>query len=365
MKPKTLILLTVAGGCGLVAMLGVQQAMSAGNKGPAPIKTARVLVALETIDTGKVLSPSNVIFKAMPVDSLPEDAITKEEDYLERAPKMPLMAGDIIRTSKLGEPGEHGVAMSIPKGMRVITIAVNDTHTASGLLSPGDRVDVLVTYQSGSGRASTTKTKTLLEYVEVFATDNLTEDQLNDGNDSKRAKNVSLLLFPEQVAYVRLAERKGTLSLSWRHRLDDEVVQTRDIDTDLFDELSSGATADRPMYDEFVDYEEGAGRELADDASPSQFLDSVETNQESDGRQPVATKPVEPQKPMWTMQVYSGNNPMVQQFEIQEAATPSASQNSGSMFDMMRSMWGGGEQTKQPERSSVQPKSTSASMIVN
>ena len=102
MKPKTLILLTVAGGCGLVAMLGVQQAMSAGNKGPAPIKTARVLVALETIDTGKVLTPSNVIFKAMPVDSLPEDAITKEEDYLERAPKMPLMAGDIIRTSKLG-----------------------------------------------------------------------------------------------------------------------------------------------------------------------------------------------------------------------------------------------------------------------
>ena len=49
MKPKTLVLLAVAGGCGLVRDAGIQQAMQ-GGQGGAP--KVNVLVAREDIQPG-------------------------------------------------------------------------------------------------------------------------------------------------------------------------------------------------------------------------------------------------------------------------------------------------------------------------
>ena len=50
MKSKSLVLLAVAAGCGLVAMLGVQQMLS-GSKQPAQVKI-RILIAKADIDPG-------------------------------------------------------------------------------------------------------------------------------------------------------------------------------------------------------------------------------------------------------------------------------------------------------------------------
>lgn len=65
MKPKTLVLLTVAAGCGLLAMLGIQQAMQGGQAAAAVPKT-KVLVAAQDILPGVVLTPELVTFKEMP-----------------------------------------------------------------------------------------------------------------------------------------------------------------------------------------------------------------------------------------------------------------------------------------------------------
>ena len=53
MKMKSLVLLAMAIGCGLVAMLGVRQVLS-GDKGPA-VETAKVLVAVTNIMPGQPL----------------------------------------------------------------------------------------------------------------------------------------------------------------------------------------------------------------------------------------------------------------------------------------------------------------------
>ena len=229
MKPKTIMLLAVAGVCGLVSLLGFQ-AMQTGQKAPK-VEKARVLVVVDEIGAGSALNQDNVTFREIPVSSLPKDPVLNEAQYKDRSALIPMMAGDIVRMSKLTEPGVSGASSQIPKGWRVTTISVNDNHTNSGMLRPGDRVDVLVTYKTSAGRATSTKTKTLLEYVEIFATDNQTASKAD--NETKKVKNVSLLLTPEQVNYVLLAASKGNLSLSWRHRMDDELVQVGDIDDAL------------------------------------------------------------------------------------------------------------------------------------
>ncbi|SFJ17606.1 Flp pilus assembly protein CpaB [Planctomicrobium piriforme] len=308
MKPKTLILLAVAGGCGLVAMLGVQQAMQ-GNQTPVKVATIKVLVALENIDTGMRLTPDNTTFKDIPANSGHADAVQTEADYEQRAAKVPFMAGDIIRKTKLTDPGDWGKSVAIPMGMRVISIPVDDTHTISGLLRPGDRVDVLVTYQGRGERGTTvSKTKTLLEYVEVFATDDTTATRLEDKPNASRAKNVALLLTPEQAGFVILAQRKGSLSLSWRRRGDDELAQTKDVDEKLMEELEGTVglnDGEMPLYDR---QNRGFVEEEPEPQSAQQFLD-----QTSAQPSPVAAVPAQP---MWTVQVYHGNEIVPHQFEL-------------------------------------------------
>ena len=139
------------------------------------------------------------------------------------------------RTLQNEEPAR---SRQIPEGMRVIAISVNDAEVISGMLLPGDRVDVLVTYQrrASDGRFKA-RTATLLKYVEVFDTENKT---VSDGaTQQQRAKTrvVSLLLNPEQANITLLAQSKGTLGLSWRHPDDDEDVQGSNVDDKLLAEL--------------------------------------------------------------------------------------------------------------------------------
>ncbi|QDU40734.1 hypothetical protein Mal4_50940 [Maioricimonas rarisocia] len=315
MKPKTLVLLTVAAGCGLLAMLGIQQAMQGGQAAAAVPKT-KVLVAAQDILPGVVLTKELVAFKEMPVTSAPEDGISTEEEYVERALIYPVMAGDIIRQSKLSEKGGGGRSLQIPKGMRVISIPVNDTHTLSGLLQPGDRVDVLVTYKSRNTRGgSVTKTKTLLEYTEVFSVDARTVTDVN-GETAQSAKIVSLLVTPEQVNYVKLAENKGTLAISWRHRMDDEQVQISEIDETLMEELQ-GTVGMHESRGEFAgegddEFGESETTDVADaDQDVSAFLDQQQ-------QQAPPVEEVVQVKPTWTMDVYVGNDMNSHEWEIPE-----------------------------------------------
>ncbi|WP_437188238.1 Flp pilus assembly protein CpaB [Planctomicrobium sp. SH668] len=322
MKPKTLILTVVACACGLVAMLGVQQAMQ-GSQGPVRIETAKVLVALENIESGQKLTAENTTFKSHPIGSIPEDAVIRPEDFDLRAAKVPLMVGDVVRKSKLTEKGEWGKSVAIPVGMRVISIPVDETHTISGLLKAGDRVDVLVTYQGRAmGGAAISKTKTLLEYVEVFSIDNQTANKIEEKQDAGHAKNVALLLTPEQAGFVILAQRKGLLSLSWRRRGDDELAQTKDVDEKLMEELQGTVGLHESLDGSSVaNVETRTGRHAKNNddfdseetSEAEKFLDSTATEASITNTTPAVPE-VKPE--YWGVQIYTGKESRVENFEI-------------------------------------------------
>ncbi|MFO1096532.1 MAG: Flp pilus assembly protein CpaB [Planctomycetaceae bacterium] len=319
MKPKTLVLLAVAAGCGLVAMLGIQQAMQGGQG--AASQRVKVLVARAEIQPGVELTDEVVGFQEMSVEGLPEDPVTAFEQYEQRSLMYPVIAGDIIRQTKLGKKGEFTRSRQIPEGMRVIGISVNDTQTISGMLRPGDRVDVLVTYQKRGDRGQPeTHTATLLKYVEVFGTDNKTASDGVGKQQEVKTKVVSLLLDPKQVNIILLAQSKGQLGLSWRHPDDNEDVQGSNVDDGLLAELSGVATDE-----DDVQTMDKSGPALFDQpktavAEPKEDL----KNLLDEGEQPVAV--AAPTKPMWSVQIYQGDTPVEQQFELSEPAKAGASE---------------------------------------
>ncbi len=328
MKSKSIVLLAIAACCGLVAMLGIQQVLSGSNEGPP---MAKVLVARADINPGVPLDETLVGFKALPVEAIPPGAVTKKEDFDQRALKEHAYPGQVILLASLGEKGQFGATINIPEGMRLATVPVDATMTHSGMMKPGDRVDVRLTDKTTKPKIGTvSRTKTLLEFIEVYATDSLRAGGTTPDGEVQ-AKNVSLLVTPKQANLLQLATSKGPLHLTLRNKLDDTPSQVGDIDDAelestqaLFDEMT-GTDGDTPEPEPVPETPEPSFAEFAASA-------------------PV--EPVEPPvKPTWQIKIYSGKEMKVEEVElpVESAEVPSNGQSatapkSNWMSQLMRGM---------------------------
>jgi len=320
MKPKTLMLLCVAVGCGLVAMIGVQQALNKPNT--TEVQTVQVAVALADINPGDPLSEGNVGFKEISVEGAREDSVTKPEEYAQRSLKVAVLQGDYITKGKLNEKGVIGKSAQIPIGSRIATINVDETQSASNMLNPGDKVDVLVTFDVKTPMGVETKSVTLLERVDVFAVQDKTKgDRLSSGDNSKvNARQISLVVTPEEVNWLALAQRKGQLGLVWRNPLDKTLQTTKAATEKLLSDLRGLDGQNRP---------EVGGPETPEEAKPvvqekpatpdlSSFLETTKTAVPNPPKPALTPVPV-PEKTevaTWEVKVYKGNEIQSYPFEL-------------------------------------------------
>jgi pilus assembly protein CpaB len=328
MKMKSLVLLAMAIGCGLVAMLGVRQVLS-GDKGPA-VETAKVLVAATNIMPGQPLDDTNVAFKEWPKDRIPQGAVTTQEQYVERSLRVSAVPNEVIMAAKLNEKGVFGGSSEIPAGMRVATVPVTATQTHSGLILPGDRVDVVVTYtmhkitggQMNTQMGEIRKAKTLLQYIEVFATDNIRISSGGNGENTKEvsAKNISLLVTPDQYNLLALATEKGKITLALRHRGDKEEVHPKAYDEQMIEQDSISRGNEDKKDDDSQAENDGKGK------NAREALDKEET------KLAAATKDgkpaEEPAKPTWKMKVYEGDKLREEQIELPAEPEPTGKEPS-------------------------------------
>jgi pilus assembly protein CpaB len=315
MKMKSLVLLAMAIGCGLVAMLGVQQVLSGDKR--APEETGKVLVTVTNIMPGQPLDDANVTFKEWPKNQIPPGAVTTREQFAERSLRVSAVPNEVVMVAKLNDKGVFGASSEIPEGMRIVTVPVNVTKTHSGLILPGDRVDLVVTYNVHSPEhGDVQKAKTILQYIEVFATDNIRQSAVPNGEGKEvSAKNISLLVTPEQVNVVKLAEKKGEISLSLRHRGDDTEVHPPDVDDTMFEGMKISRVQDAkhpaPDKDENAESAESVQQALENETSKTAAAETAPAK-------PAVTKEEAPPKPTWTLRVYEGDKLREEQVELPE-----------------------------------------------
>ncbi|MGQ0637405.1 MAG: Flp pilus assembly protein CpaB [Planctomycetaceae bacterium] len=298
MRTKSLVLLAMAVGCGLVAMLGVQQILS-GEKSK-PKDTVPVLVAKQEISPGLRLDPAQVAFEEWPRESVPQGAVTDAAQYEDRALKVRSYPGDVILVAKLGEKGEYGASTSIRKGLRVVTVPVNMTTVHSGMIRPGDRVDVLVTYTiRRPGTPETSRTKTVLEYIEVFAIDRIREGEGGEANKGAKAENLSVLVTPEQAHVLMLAANKGKLQMALRNSSDKDQAKVAAVDDKIFDDLKATK-----------------GEEDSDPAAPAPEAPKKGSPDFKKFLQSAPAAQVEVTDDVWAIEIFEGENRRVEQIKI-------------------------------------------------
>lgn len=323
MKMKPMILMLVAVACGLVAMVGVQQVL--GNRsGDTSGPKVKVLVARKEVQAGTPLDESCVGFREVSKSEVPEDVISTKEDFQQRAPRVKLFQGQYVLKKQLGEKGEYGASMEIPPGMRVVTVPVTATMTHSGLMSPGDRVDVQVTYSYSRPKVGRIhRTRTVLQYIQVWATDSVRMGTEAAKDDSSQSKNVSLLVYPGQGALLQLAKQKGELHLLLRGRNDKAPSdQTGDFDEDALDRKMADLFDDIDTEPVAATSPQAVAQSLPDSPAPkvekpsfSEFLNAMDTQ--------LPPAPPAP-KPVWKVEIYTGDKKEVAEFEIPEATAKPA-----------------------------------------
>jgi pilus assembly protein CpaB len=287
MRPKSLILIIIAVGCGLIAATGISQVIDRRSQSSSgTVKTNDIFVTLVDIPIGKPLTPQMIKLEPWPTDRIPVGAITRLEDIEGRRPKQPLYAGEPILHRKLiDKDGLGGAAEKIPKGFRVCSVKVTMDSAASGLILPGDRVDVLVFLKKGQG-ISQPMTKTILTDVIVFAVNERIDRDVEGDGSVIQAKTVSLLVKPDQAEKLALAEELGHLTLSLRRADDDTDMESEGASLeDLHTQEQVGFSTDRNSS------------EPAPQDSLLGLLDSMKT--------PSQAVVAAPAVPMTTMEIYS------------------------------------------------------------
>ena len=189
-------------------------------------KTTRVVTAARDIKLGSLLYASDLATVSM-ADPLPKGVVLDPSTLIGRGAISDLYQGEPILQSRLAAPGSGGgMAATIPLGMRACAIKVDEVVGVAGFVTPGMRVDVLVSGNPpGAQNASQgTMTKTILQNIQVLSAG--TDIQKDAEGKPQQVQVVNLLVSPEQAESLSLASNQVKLQLVLRNPLDTTVNQT-------------------------------------------------------------------------------------------------------------------------------------------
>src|SRR5712672_3654233 len=183
-----------------------------------------VIVAADDIQVGARIEEHNVRTASFPATGLPAGAYGKRSQVLGRGVIIPIAKGEFILPSKLApENAGSGLPSLIPPGMRAVSVRVNEVVSVAGFVTPGTRVDVLLTGTPNGGKEP--QTTTVLQNVAVIAAGHTLERSLTGNAQSTPV--ITLLVSPDDAQRLTLASAEGHIQLALRNPLDtlqDEVA---------------------------------------------------------------------------------------------------------------------------------------------
>ncbi|RAP58155.1 Flp pilus assembly protein CpaB [Oleiagrimonas sp. MCCC 1A03011] len=178
-----------------------------------PQRTVKVVVPVRDLAKGDMLSASGVAARDVPAEFVPADAITPADyrNYLGQVLRAPLQHGAPIPASAVERLSDHFSNIIAP-GKVAYSIQVNNTNSISGLITPGDHIDLmLLTSEDKNDRI-----RPLLGDVLVLATGRRAKGVRSDGSGDDHYSNLTLELTPTEAQRVGIAKKVGALRVMLR-----------------------------------------------------------------------------------------------------------------------------------------------------
>ncbi|WP_027525450.1 Flp pilus assembly protein CpaB [Bradyrhizobium sp. Ec3.3] len=226
-----MVLLLAATAFGLIAYnmnLPKQIPVEITEKGPAPATTVGYFVAARPLSKGTLAREEDFTVRSAAPEHVPAGAILETPDSKLGLPgslvRKFVDAGSPITLQDILRPKDRGFLASVlAPDSRAISVKVDEESGVSGLIRPGDHVDVVLTQVfEKADPARRALSETVLRNVRIIAID----QEIAQGgrpisaSAGRLPQTVSLELTPEQVKKVTVAKQLGTLSFAVRAAVD-------------------------------------------------------------------------------------------------------------------------------------------------
>jgi pilus assembly protein CpaB len=216
-----LLAFVIASACGFLVWRLVGKQLNATKAVPA----THVVAAATDLKLGSVLTAANLTTIEI-TGALPKGVLLRPENAIGRGVVSDLYAGEPIIESRLAAVGSGGgLAATIPQGMRATAVKVDDVVGVAGFVTPGMRVDVIISGnppgEQARNEATGVLTKTLLQNIQVLSAG---QDIQKDAEGKPHpVQVVNLLVTPEQAETLSLASGQTKIQLVLRNPLDTAI----------------------------------------------------------------------------------------------------------------------------------------------
>lgn len=225
--PLILGVLAIVAGLGL-ALAWLRTPLAAAQ---APAGPNLVLVAARPVPSGALLRPEDLAWRALaggapaPAGAFVQGQAAKET-LVGAAVLHGLGAGEVLRAEGVVRPDQRNfLAATLGAGQRAVTISVDAPQSASGLVMPGDRVDVILVQEVAEG-GRRIAAETVLRNSRVLAVgQSLTPEKTAAATNATAVaanavalapKTITLEASPADAERLYLASRLGDLQLALR-----------------------------------------------------------------------------------------------------------------------------------------------------
>lgn len=192
----------------------------------------RVLVAKSDIQFGQIIERDLLDAKPWPAENVPEDAFVSTrvllgpEDASPRRAKQLIRQGDLILDGRISGFGETvTLVQNMGANTRAMAIEVDAATAVGGFVTPGDRVDIVLT----EGRGSDLRAATILQDIRVLGVDQNSEQ---DKKANRVARTITVEVSPRDGQILALGQRAGVLSLTLRTATDVADAELEQISLD-------------------------------------------------------------------------------------------------------------------------------------
>lgn len=173
---------------------------------PKTGELVQVPTAKRDIHRGTVISKDDISMREWPENYLPPGSARDAKDVLGSTVTQDTLKGEPMSSRRLARKGDkEDLSARIPADMRAYTLALGPEAGMNKKMSPGDRVDVLVTL------GDPPSTRTILSGKEILE---LELDREGDTAVASGAASVTLLLSPDEVEALTFSRSQGDISIS-------------------------------------------------------------------------------------------------------------------------------------------------------
>ena len=189
--------------------------------------TVDVIVAKTDISKDSTLSKQNLAVRRIPVEFGHSSALKPDDfarvDGLTIAYKV--NSGEMILWSLMAGKKAPTFSSRVATGQRAITVAVDEISSISGMLEPGDVIDLIFSVEKNGRRTALP----LLQSVPVMATGQRSVDDPKSGERTSFA-TVTLNATPHQAQSIIIARETGKLTALLRNPEDKLAIGDKPYD---------------------------------------------------------------------------------------------------------------------------------------